>query len=77
MIINGKNYSDNDAVELIQRMEYRSLRAYEREKRLLDFLDVVRAASHRSIQALIDEALETNHYLLLQDLGRMEETNKQ
>lgn len=77
MNINDKNYSEESAIELIKNMKYRAVRAFEREKRLLDFLDVIRALSNKQVQDLVDEALETNHYLLLQDLGRMEESNKQ
>jgi hypothetical protein len=77
MNINGKDFSDESVVELIKGMEYRAFRTFEREKRLLDFLDVIRGMSTKPVQNLIDEVLETNHYLLLQDLGRMDEANKQ
>ena len=66
-----------DTKELISRMNYRAVRAFEREKRLLDFLDVVRVMSDKPVRDLIDAALETNHYLLCQDLGYTEEANKQ
>ena len=77
MNINGKNYSDASVVEIIKGMDYRALRTFEREKRLIEFLDVIRAVGSKEVKGLVDQALETNHYQLLQDLGRMEESNKQ
>lgn len=77
MNIKGKDYSDDGIRQLIEGMKYRAVRAFEREKRLLDFLDVIRAISGKEVQDLVDQALTTNHYLLLKDLGQMEELNKQ
>jgi hypothetical protein len=77
MNIRGKNFSDDAVLELIKGMEYRAIRTFEREKRLVDFLDAIRLMSDKPVQDLIDGALETNHYLLLQDLGRMQESDKQ
>ena len=77
MNINGKNHSEASIKELIKGMEYRAFRTFEREKRLLDFLDVIRAISNKEVQDLVDQALTTNHYLLCQDLGYTKEENKQ
>jgi len=77
MIINGKTYSDQAAIDLIKGMEHRAFRTFEREKRLIEFMDVIRAVGSKEVQLLVDQALETNHYLLLQDLGRVQESDKQ
>lgn len=77
MIINGKTHSDASVVELIKGMEHRALRTFEREKRLIEYLDVIRAVGSKEVQLLVDQALETNHYLIRKDLGYTQESDKQ
>lgn len=77
MKINGKNYSDAGVVDLIKGMEHRAFRTFEREKRLIEFMDVIRAVGSQEVKDLVDQALSANHYLLCKDLGYTQEANKQ
>lgn len=77
MNINGKTHSEASVIELIKGMEHRAFRTFEREKRLIEFMDVIRAVGSKEVQDLVDQALETNHYLLCKDLGYIQESNKQ